>query len=64
MNLETISQNHLSHLELCVTEMLLAMRKAKLQNEPLFASLKELEHQLGEIRRERFDSVNSDYGSY
>jgi len=54
----------LRQLERCVTELLLAMRKAKLQNEALFESLKELEHKLGEIRRERFDAVNSDYGSY
>ncbi len=64
MNLDDISQNNLGQLERCVTELLLAMRKAKLQNEALFESLKELEHKLGEIRRERFDAVNSDYGSY
>jgi hypothetical protein len=64
MNLETISQKQLNELEHCVRALLDTMRKAKIQNDPLAESLRSLEQELGEARRERFDSVNSEYQSY
>ena len=64
MNLENLSRKQLNELEHHVSELLNAMRKAKLQNEPLMESLKLLEHQLGETRRERFDAANSEYHTY
>ena len=64
MNLENLSRKQLNELEHHVSELLNTMRKAKLQNEPLMESLKLLEHQLGETRRERFDATNSEYQAY
>jgi len=64
MNLETISRKQLNELEHCVRELLITMRKAKLQNDPLVESLKLLEHELGEARRERFDAANPEYHTY
>lgn len=64
MNLETISQKQLNELEHCVRELLITMRKAKLQNGPLFEPLKLFEYELGETRRERFDAANSEYQAY
>jgi hypothetical protein len=64
MNLEAVSQKHLSELELQVAQLLAVMRKAKLHNEPLAESLKTLERELGEIRRLRFDAANPKYRDY
>jgi hypothetical protein len=64
MNLEIISQKQLNALEHCTRELLIAMRKSKLQNIPLFETLKSLEHELGEARREQFDATNSEYGAF
>ncbi|MBZ0304084.1 MAG: hypothetical protein K8J31_30385 [Anaerolineae bacterium] len=64
MNLESISRKQLNELEHCVRELLVTMRKAKLQNDPLAESLQALEQQLGEARRERFDEANPEYHTY
>ena len=64
MNLETISRKQLSELEYCVTELLGTMRKAKLRTGPLVESLKLLEQELGEVRRERFDKANPEFQTY
>ena len=64
MNLETISLKQVNELEYRVRELLIAMRKAKLQNDPLAESLKLLEQELGKARCERFDAANSEYQAY
>ncbi|MBZ0296399.1 MAG: hypothetical protein K8L99_27810 [Anaerolineae bacterium] len=64
MNLEAISQKQLSALEQQVRQLLIGLRKAKLDNEPLVASLQQLEERLGQVRRERFDAANSEYHTY
>ena len=64
MNLETLSQKQLNELEYCVRELLGTMRKAGLRNGPLVESLKLLEQELGEARRERFDKANPEFQTY
>lgn len=64
MDLENISQKQLNELEHRVSELLTTIRKIKFQSEPLVESLKLLEQELGKARRERFDSVNSEYHTY
>lgn len=64
MNLEHITSKQLNDLELRVTELISAMRKAKIQNPSLMESLKLFENELGELRRERYDASNSEYESY
>lgn len=59
-----MSQKQLSEMELCVKELLTALRKAKYQHETLVDSLKEFEQVISDVRRERFDAVNSPYGGY
>lgn len=64
MNLETVSKKHVNELERCVRELLYTMRKAKLNDEVLTESLRQLEKTLGEARRERFDAVNPEYRGF
>jgi hypothetical protein len=64
MNLEMISRKQMNELEHGVRELLNTIRKAKLQNDPLVESLKALELGLGNVRRERFDEVNTEYHTY
>jgi hypothetical protein len=64
MDLDTISAKHLNELEHSLRELLLVMRKAHLQNEPLAKSLHEFEFELGQIRRRRFDAANPEYTGY
>lgn len=64
MSLETASPKQLNELEHCVRELLGAMRKAKMMDEPLVETLKVLEQKLGESRRERFDAVNQEFKGY
>ncbi len=64
MNLETLSQKHLNELEHRVSELLATLRKAKIHDDPLVESLKLLEQEIGQLRRERFDSKNSQYHTY
>lgn len=64
MDLESLSQKQLNQLELCVRELLAAMRKARVHDEPLVTSLKVFEDTLAKIRRERFDAANSEFSSY
>ena len=64
MNLENLTRKQLNELEHCVRELLLTMRKAKLQTDPLVESLKALEQELGKARRDQFDSKNSEYHTY
>jgi len=64
MNLETISQKQLNDLEQQAKQLLVTIRRAKLENNPLVEALQQLEHALGEARRERFDTATSEYQSY
>jgi hypothetical protein len=64
MNLESISAKYVGELEQKVHQLLLTMRKANLHSEPLYASLLELEQELEETRRSRFDKDHSDYEGY
>ena len=64
MNLETISRKQLNELESRVRELLVTMRKAKLQYDPVAESLKSFEQELGNARRERFDAENLEYGTF
>lgn len=64
MNLDTLSTKQLNELERLTRELLVAMRKSKLQEEPIVASLQEMESEIGKIRRTRFDAANPEYHSY
>lgn len=64
MNLEDVSPKHMNELEHQIRELLAVMRKAKLQNEPLAETLRNLEMELGKARRERFDAANPEYHTY
>ncbi len=64
MNLDLVSDKHLHEIERLTTELLLVMRKAKLQDEELYELLKALETVTGNARRERFDAVNPEYRGY
>jgi hypothetical protein len=64
MNLETISRKQLNDLEQQTKQLLGTIQKAKLENTPLIEALKQLEHDLGEARREQFDSINSEFHTY
>ena len=64
MNLENVSQKQLNKIEILTSELLVALRKAKLQDEPLAESLQLLEQELGDARRNRFDIANPEYRGY
>ena len=64
MNLENIPQKQLSELERLTREIQVALRKAKLQDEPLLEALRLFEQELGETRRKRFDNTNPEYRGY
>ena len=64
MNLETVSSKHLNELELLLRELQVVMRKANLHNEPIAKSIYELELEVGQTRRDRFDASNPEYTGY
>jgi hypothetical protein len=64
MNLESLSIKQVTEIERLTKELLLAMRKAKLQDTPVTEALRVMEQELGEIRRTRFDAANPEYHSY
>jgi hypothetical protein len=64
MDLESVSQKHLNELEVRVTELLLLLKKAKIQDENIIAILRQLETELGQARRDRFDGVTKEYSGY
>ena len=64
MNLEHIPQKQLNELERLAREIQVALRKAKLQDDPLLESLRQFENELSEMRRKRFDAANSEYRGY
>jgi hypothetical protein len=64
MNTEQVPVKHLNEVERLIRELLVAMQKAKLQNEPVVEALRALELELGKARRERFDEHNSNFRGY
>lgn len=64
MDLEAVSQKHLNELEVRITELLLLMKKAKVQNEPMIAMLRQFETELGQARRDRYDGITKEYSGY
>lgn len=64
MNLETVTDKQLQEIERLTRELGLALRQAKLQDEPLAHELHQLELEAGKVRRERYDDANSQYRGY
>jgi antitoxin component of MazEF toxin-antitoxin module len=64
MDLDLIPQKQLNELEVQIRSLLVLLRKAKLQNEPVTELLQQLELTLSENRHQRFDSANSEYRGY
>jgi hypothetical protein len=64
MNLENISQKHRNDLEQQTRQLLVTIRRAKLENTALIEALEALELKLEQDRREMFDASNSEYQSY
>lgn len=64
MDLESVSQKHLNELEVRITELLLLMKKAKVQNETMIAMLRQFESELGQARRDRYDGMTKEYSGY
>jgi DNA gyrase/topoisomerase IV subunit A len=64
MDFDSVSLKHCNELEQLITQMLKIMRSAKLQQHPIYASLQDLEKELGEARRGRYDDNNSEYSGY
>ncbi len=64
MNLDSVTPKNLNEIETLVRELLLVMRKANLQNEPLSKALHDFEIEVGQVRRERFDASNPEYTGY
>jgi hypothetical protein len=64
MNLDSISQKHLHVLEQQVGQLMVTLRKTKIQNAPLLEALQQADHELQQYRRERFDVTDSEFGSY
>lgn len=64
MDLSSLSNKQCNDLEQQLTELLKTMRKAKLQQYPLYTSLQELEQALCEARRNRYDKNTSKYVGY
>lgn len=63
-SLDSISRKQLNELENCVRELLGAMKKSKLMDDPLVEPLKALEQKLGKARRARFDVNNPEYKGF
>ena len=64
MNLENLSRKQLNDLELQSRQLIETMRKARLQDDPLFESLDMLTQKLERMRHEQFDEANSEYHTY
>ena len=64
METHQLSTKHVNGLEQQVMQILKTLRTAKLHNHPIYASLQELEQELGEARRSRYDENHSKYSGY
>lgn len=61
---DDVTGKQLNELERCVRDLLSAMKKSKLMDNPLVEPLKELEQELGKVRRARFDVKNPEYKGF
>jgi hypothetical protein len=64
MNLETVANKQLSHIEQLAQALAVALVKAKLGDDTLCKELERLVHAAGDIRRNRFDRVDSEYKGF
>jgi hypothetical protein len=64
MDFDSVSAKHINELEQQITQILKTMRTAKLHQHPIYASLQELEQELGEARRGTYDKKDSKYSGY
>jgi regulator of replication initiation timing len=64
MSLETISRKKLNELEQQIRQLLVTIKSAKLQNEPLVELLQAQALELEKIRHEQFDEANTEYHTY
>lgn len=64
MELDSVSEKHRNELEQQIKQMLKLMRTAKMHDRPIYVALQELELELGEMRRTRFDQSDSEFGNY
>ena len=64
MNLENISQKQRNDLETQVGQLMVTLRRTKLENAPLLEALQQADQELQQYRRERFDVTDSEFGSY
>lgn len=64
MNLEGVSQKHRNDLEQQTGQLMVTLRRIKLENTPLIEALQQLALELELLRRERFDLTDSEFGSY
>ena len=64
MNLESLSNKQVNELEQLAKELLLAIKRAKVQDETLIHSLHTLEDEARKVRCERFDASNPQFKGY
>lgn len=64
MDVETVSLDYINQLEQEIAYVLKTMRRAKIQDHPAYTTLFDLEQELGDERRRRFDSENAEFSSY
>lgn len=64
VDLTSVSVKHTNDLEQSITTILKTMRRAKLQDHSVYASLQEFEQELGKVRQSRFDGDNKDYQGF
>ncbi len=64
MQLEAVSDKQLHEMERLVNELLVLMKKAKLADDPLYASLQAAKEETEKLRRTRFDEDYPRYKGY
>lgn len=64
MDLDSISSTHIKELEQETIQLIKTMKKAKLNQHPIYLSLQKLEHDLGDERCNRFDGKTSQFVGY
>ncbi len=64
MNLESLTTQQLNEMERLLTELTKLMKQAKLTDDPLYATLRELKSAAGDLRVKRFDEDNPKFKEY
>ncbi|HEX2621977.1 MAG TPA: hypothetical protein VHL11_17595 [Phototrophicaceae bacterium] len=64
MDTETSVTRNLNNVERLVRDLLTALQKAKLMDEPVVEELRLLEAKLGQARRAHFDQNNPEYTGF